>query len=166
MSSQLRSFPLKELKNNRFVFTVSGEFEYLIEFHLSHFNLPSSIQDIQLYELSFGPKNKPERTSSQMINDKIRNTIFTAIDYFLNKSDCVLMYICDSSDKRELARHRLFAEKWYPLSKENFDVDLINRVVKDQELGDIYYTGILMKRDFELYDHFLNEFKNPEILNK
>jgi len=76
------------------------------------------------------------------------------------------MYICDSSDKREQARHRLFAENWYPLSKENFDVDLIIRVIEDQDLGDIYYSGILMKRDFKLYDHFLNEFKNPEILNK
>lgn len=166
MSNQLRSFPLKELKTNRFCFTVSGDFEYLIDFHQTSFNLPISIQHIQLYEFSFVARNKPDQVIGREINVKIRNSIFEAIDYFLKNSEGVLMYICDSSDKRERVRQKLFTERWYTVARDSYDVDLVHRVIEDEELGDIYYTGILMKKDFEWYDDLINEFEKLALLYK
>jgi len=166
MKSQLRSFPLKELKDNTFVFTVSENFEYLIKFHLSQFHLPASIQDIHLYEFSFVARNKPDQAISHIVNEKIRNTIFEAVDYFISRTDAVLVFICDSSDRRDLVRYKLFTERWYHVAIDQYTVEMVHRVIEDQELGDVYYTGVLMKKDFEYYDELIDEFGDIKILNK
>jgi hypothetical protein len=95
----------------KFVYTFQTDFGvlYYVEFFQSNYLFSEDkLSTINPYEISFFPKNRKKR----IFDLKIRNTIIKLIQYFIDKNDCSIFYICDSSDKREYKRLRLFI-KWY-----------------------------------------------------
>ena len=47
----------------------------------------------------------------------VRFTLFAVIDEFFTENENVMLYICDTSDRREAARNRLFI-RWFKQSAE------------------------------------------------
>lgn len=70
------------------------------------------VYDIKIYEIDFYPAI-PENVSrrAKAKDPKIAATITALIKQTIN-DDVVIISICDSSDGREFARHKLF-EKWH-----------------------------------------------------
>ena len=90
----------------------------------------------------------------------IAATIAGIFKVFLARNERVVIYICDSSDRRQVARARKF-DGWYEYYK-GVDFIKIDRNILDPS-GDIYLTSLVMRYDnpnkvriFEAYDHLIS----------
>lgn len=90
----------------------------------------------------------------------IAATIADIFKVFLARNERVVIYICDSSDRRQVARARKF-DGWYEYYK-GVDFIKIDRNILDPS-GDIYLTSLVMRYDnpnkvriFEAYDHLIS----------
>ena len=91
-------------------------------------------------------------------DEKVKNTILQFIyNYFEDNPDITTMYVCDSSDNRELARKRTF-QKWYT-EFESIHPDLFEKYEFSQqtELQNIY-AAFIMRADNPLRDYYITAF--------
>lgn len=78
-------------------------------------------------------------------DDKIPSTIAEIVfDFFSKKSDDVIIYICDSSDSRQLARKRKF-DSWVEYFKGS-DYFKVDAEIIDIEKNKIY-SSLILKSD-------------------
>lgn len=60
-------------------------------------------------------------------DEKVRTTICKAIELFMIKMDCPLLYVCDDTDGKGICRSRLF-KNWFQKSSFEMDITLDERV--------------------------------------
>lgn len=93
-------------------FTTDNDIKYLLYFKQVDSNvenIASSKLISNTLEFGFSPTSK-KRTKK---DPKIEQTIIGAIDAFFNKSnEGILVYICDTDDKKQKFRQKLFI-KWF-----------------------------------------------------
>ena len=89
-------------------------------------------------------------------DSRIAATIAEIVKSFMARTERVIIYICDSSDLRQVARARKF-DGWYEFYR-GIDFIKINRNIADPS-GDVYLTALIMRHDnpfkvkiFEAFD--------------
>ncbi len=94
-----------------------------------------------------------------------KNIAFTVIDFlkrYIENNDCAIVFTCDTSDGRELARFRKF-DSWY--QKHNDGTFLKHdKVVIGKSTQKRHYTSVILKDNktsfdtIELYENWLDNF--------
>lgn len=116
-----------------FAFVTSKGLHYEVRFFEDN-----PIGGCETYQFSFA--RREEGTAGE--DPYVRFTLFAIIDeFFLTNSD-VLLYICDTSDRREAARNRLFI-RWFKQSAQphRFTIKAANATVDGQGI----YAAIIVE---------------------
>lgn len=136
--ASLPHYNIERTPEGSYSFHTPSGIVYLIDFEKSkHFEAyPGSV-----YEISFWPKDNKR----SKLDHQIRNTLFHIVSQVLIKDNtCGVVFVCDSSDKKQLVRKKLF-DKWFQAANTNWFLKI------DTELhigeNEIYYNSLIMKTD-------------------
>ena len=150
---------------NAFYFTTDFGLAYEVLFEHSGYIFPEYPDlDPAVFELVIklitnktGHRTPPDR--------RIAATIADIFKTFLARNERIIVYICDSSDLRQVARARKF-DGWYEYYR-GIDFIKINRAILDPS-GEIYLTALIIRHDnpnkvriFEAFDR-LTSGQNSE----
>ena len=108
------------LDNNTSIFVTDNEITYYIEFYSYSYMFPPNSKLGNIYTFNFYPsKEQPkERIKS---DSRIKITILNMLSKFFKENNTALVTICDSTDTKEMYRHKLF-DKWF-VELETFYVE-------------------------------------------
>lgn len=121
-------------------FTTDNTVEYKISFIDSNYLFEGTIGEGEIQNaFSLSIENINETLTPQ--DSKVKATISCIIKYFFeNKENCII-YVCDSSDKRELARYRKF-NQWFYSENKDPKIEKLNEIfVTDKETS--HYTTMI-----------------------
>jgi hypothetical protein len=76
---------------------------------------------------------------------KVRDTIIAIIDEFFVENNTTLLYICETGDKKQALRNRLF-ERWFSTYKRKAQYTFVASSLKDDE-GIENYAAIIVRND-------------------
>jgi len=76
---------------------------------------------------------------------KVRDTIIAIIDEFFIENNTTLLYICETGDKKQALRNRLF-ERWFSTYERKAQYTFVASSLKDDE-GIENYTAIIVRND-------------------
>lgn len=76
---------------------------------------------------------------------KVRDTIIAIIDEFFVENNTPLLYICETGDKKQALRNRLF-ECWFSMYERKAQYTFVASSLKDEE-GIENYTAIIVRND-------------------
>ena len=76
---------------------------------------------------------------------KVRDTIIAIIDEFFIENNTTLLYICETGDKKQALRNRLF-ERWFSTYERKAQYTFVASSLKDDE-GVENYTAIIVRND-------------------
>ena len=63
---------------------------------------------------------------------KVRDTVIAIIDEFFEKNNTTLLYICETGDKKQALRNRLF-ERWYSTYERKTQYTFVASSLKDDD---------------------------------
>jgi catalase (peroxidase I) len=102
--------------------------EYIIQMFDYSWQLPEPISG-RLFTFNFYRKN--EKVIGEKHDPRIKDTVVKFLsDFFLKNDNCVIT-ICETIDKKELARHKLF-HKWF----EGLEIENVKKFDREIELED------------------------------
>lgn len=117
-------FPLDDKKS---VFVTDSEVTYFIEFFSYSYMVPKRVKLGNIYTFNFYPSKEQTRERIKK-DERIKATILDVLSKFFNENNTALVTICDSTDSKELYRHKLF-DKWFielkTVSVEKYDCKTI-----------------------------------------
>ena len=87
---------------------------------------------------------------------KLRDTIISIIDDFFDKNNSTLLYICETGDRRQAIRNRLF-ERWFYTYKRKNQYTFVASSLKDDD-GVENYAAIIVRNDNPQLSAIVNEF--------
>ena len=87
---------------------------------------------------------------------KVRDTIIAIIDEFFVENNTTLLYICETGDKKQALRNRLF-ERWFSTYERKAQYTLVASSLKDEE-GIENYTAIIVRNDNPELSAIIAEF--------
>lgn len=87
---------------------------------------------------------------------KVRDTIIAIIDEFFVENNMTLLYICETGDKKQALRNRLF-ERWFSTYDRKAQYTLVASSLKDDE-GIENYTAIIVRNDNPELSAIIAEF--------
>lgn len=76
---------------------------------------------------------------------KVRDTIIAIIDEFFVENNTTLLYICETGDKKQALRNRLF-ERWFSTYERKAQYTFVASSLKDDE-GIENYAAIIVRND-------------------
>ena len=76
---------------------------------------------------------------------KVRDTIIAIIDEFFIENNTTVLYICETGDKKQALRNRLF-ERWFSTYERKAQYTFVASSLKDDE-GIENYTAIIVRND-------------------
>ncbi len=76
---------------------------------------------------------------------KVRDTIIAIIDDFFVENNTTLLYICETGDKKQALRNRLF-ERWFSTYERKAQYTFVASSLKDDE-GIENYAAIIVRND-------------------
>ena len=88
---------------------------------------------------------------------KILDVVTIIIEEFFSQEPTVMLYICDSTDKRQAARDRLYHLWFYDYARSH-EMTLFSDSVTFKEVK--YYAGILLRHDHPLHDIILSYYQD------
>lgn len=90
----------------------------------------------------------------------VRFTLFAVIDEFFAENDNVMLYICDTSDKREAARNRLFI-RWFRQSAQpdRFTIRSASATIEGQG----FYAAIIVENRNPLLTDITADFDQTAV---
>ena len=150
----------------KFYFNVQGDFNYTVVFTDASYLLNQDLEDLRLFQIVFdydGITLKNKRLllrSNPKIQSQIRESLVTIIELFLSTNNN-LIFICDSTDNKEVARYRLFKKWIFASNKIKSKVNIYT----DTDNNISYYTGIISASTHD-FNQITKMMDNPEILNK
>jgi Family of unknown function (DUF6169) len=108
----------------------------------------------RVFSYSFYPASKP--TSEQkLLDQKVRHTIAYSINSFFEKNDDLIVFVCDSLDKREMCRKKLF-DRWFA----QFNEGMLEKYDGSVESDDIkIITSLILKNDLYDKEYVVETFK-------
>lgn len=137
-------FDSTESVQNAFYFTTEFGLAYEVLFEQSGYIFPDDPDlDSHVFELVI--KLIINTTGKRTPSDpRIAATIAEIFNAFLARNERIIVYICDSSDLRQVARARKF-DGWYEYYR-GIDFIKINRNIVDPS-GEIYLTALIIRHD-------------------
>lgn len=89
---------------------------------------------------------------------KVRDTVIAVIDNFFETNKVALLYICETGDRKQAVRNRLF-ESWfaYANSKEQYVIMIAN--IHDTE-GVGNYAAMILRKDNPNFVEYVSEFNS------
>ena len=87
---------------------------------------------------------------------KVKETILCIVEEFFNKNQSVLVYICETSDGKQLMRNRLFTY-WFSTYSNRLRYTLVQSSVKD-EYDVINNVALIVRNDNPHISEIMSEF--------
>ena len=87
---------------------------------------------------------------------KVRDTIIAIIDEFFVENNTTLLYLCETGDKKQALRNRLF-ERWFSTYERKAQYTFVASSLKDEE-GIENYTAIIVRNDNPELSAIIAEF--------
>ena len=116
------------------------------------FVLDDSLMSRETYHLVIVNVNHQKSPSDV----KVRDTIIAIIDEFFIENNTTLLYICETGDKKQALRNRLF-ERWFSMYKRKAQYTFVASSLKDEE-GIENYTAIIVRNDNPELSAIIAEF--------
>ena len=132
-------YPIIEQADGTFRFTTDYSIEFSVAFldasyHFENLTIPNG----NIVEFSFEPLSKPEQLPK---DGRVSATILKILNSFFGNSQNVLLYVCESTDNKQLARKRTF-DRWFDSQKVNSlekydfrfvvaDVEIVGAIILD-----------------------------------
>lgn len=99
-------------------------------------------------------KNYPKHSVK---DENVQKTLLTIIEAFFKNDTHILIYICDATDERQLARHRLF-KKWF--KKYEIDFFMSDDIISSKDLNgtEIQCAAIIIKKSNPKAHEYISKF--------
>ena len=117
-----------------------------------HFTEEFSLGGCETFQFMFSKLTK-EHAPFDM---RIKQTLIIIIEEFFNVNHNVLLYICDTSDKREAFRSRLFG-RWFQQFAEK--EEYVFRSANAQVEGEGFYAAIIVEKRNPLLPQIVEDFE-------
>lgn len=137
------------------VFATEYDVQYLVGFEYDDTSL--AFEAYQLVIINTNNKKSPR-------DMKVKGTIVAIVESFFQDNKNVLLYICETGDRKQMMRSRLF-EYWFSsyMNKDMFV--MVSGTVKDDE-GIVNHTAIIVRTDNPLMPQIVADFsKTISLLN-
>ncbi len=135
MKSQLYEFEFVGGQDNSYIFETDNEVWYELAFKLFDYFFTDTRYTHKAYEFRIDVLWTPhEKLPAQ--DSRIKPTIAAIIhDFFARITEPIVLYVCESSDGKQMARSRLFSV-WFIeyQTPEIFKFDVVLRDKKDQDI--------------------------------
>lgn len=89
---------------------------------------------------------------------KVKDTVIAIIDNFFEKNQVALLYICETGDRKQNLRNRLFASWFAYANAKNLYVIMVANI-RDLE-GVDNYAAMVLKKDNPRFVEYVSEFNN------
>jgi len=109
--------------------------------------------EVRVFSLSLYPE-----TETFIFDYWVKNTVIKILADFLEKDANVIFYVCDSIDKREDQRHKVF-EYWYNKASELHDFIAKYNYSMQSVNGYQINSSILYNKNNYLSDYIISQFK-------
>ena len=116
------------------------------------FVLDDSLLSHETYHLVIVNVNH-QKSPSDM---KVRDTIIAIIDEFFESNNTTLLYICETGDKKQAFRNRLF-ERWFSTYERRAQYTFVASSLKDED-GIENYAAIIVRNDNPDLSAIVSEF--------
>ena len=115
---------------------------------------PSLLEHGEAYMFNITNVNK-QRSPRDM---KVRDTVIAIIDNFFETNEFALLYICETGDRKQAMRNRLF-DSWfaYANDKEQYVIMVAN--IQDLE-GVDNYAAMILRKDNPHFVGYVSEYNN------
>lgn len=147
-----------EAINLRSPYKVRQESENVFSFRTKHgivYNV-GFVVDVSFYDegvYQFFLINESGRSSRA--DKDVYETVRVIIEEFFEQKEPVMLYICDTTDKRQEYRDRLFRIWFYTYEKS----DLYSLYGEGMTIDNVrYFSSIILRKDHPLYNQVLNTF--------
>lgn len=136
--------PYKIDYNDKFngIFTTDFNIIYAIEFYDYSMMFPKNFKNENIYTFNFFVLNGNEY-KTQPKDERVKLTIFSCLIDFFQNIENVVITICDSLDKKEFSRHKLF-DKWFSEMK-NTNIEKYDCISEGDGLR--IYNSLLLHKD-------------------
>ena len=127
--------------------------DYSVEIAIS-FDLDDLLEHGEAYMFNITNVNR-QRSPRDM---KVRDTVIAIIDNFFETNEFALLYICETGDRKQAMRNRLF-DSWfaYANDKEQYVIMVAN--IQDLE-GVDNYAAMILRKDNPYFVDYVSEFNN------
>ena len=127
--------------------------DYSVEIAIS-FDLDDLLERGEAYMFNITNVNK-QRSPRDM---KVRDTVIAIIDNFFETNEFALLYICETGDRKQAMRNRLF-DSWfaYANGKDQYVIMVAN--IQDLE-GVDNYAAMILRKDNPHFVDYVSEFNN------
>ena len=127
--------------------------EYGVEIAIS-LDLDDILESGESYMFNITNVNK-QRSPRDL---KVRDTVISIIDNFFEVNSVALLYICETGDRKQAMRNRLF-DSWfaYANSKEQYVIMVAN--IHDVE-GVDNYAAMILRKDNPKFVDYVSEFNS------
>ena len=127
--------------------------DYSVEIAV-RFDLDALLEHGEAYMFNITNVNK-QRSPRDM---KVRDTVIAIIDNFFETNEFALLYICETGDRKQAMRNRLF-DSWfaYANGKDQYVIMVAN--IQDLE-GVDNYAAMILRKDNPHFVDYVSEFNN------
>lgn len=127
--------------------------DYGVEIAIS-FDLDDILESGDSYMFNITNVNK-QRSPRDL---KVRDTVISIIDNFFEVNSVALLYICETGDRKQAMRNRLF-DSWfaYANSQERYVIMVAN--IHDME-GIDNYAAMILRKDNPKFVDYVSEFNS------
>ena len=127
--------------------------DYSVEIAIS-FDLDDLLEHGEAYMFNITNVNK-QRSPRDM---KVRDAVIAIIDNFFDTNEFALLYICETGDRKQAMRNRLF-DSWfaYANGKDQYVIMVAN--IQDLE-GVDNYAAMILRKDNPHFVDYVSEFNN------
>jgi len=129
-------YEVSEVGENCYQFFTNYDVHCTVEFVLD-----DSLMSREAYHLVIVNVNHQKSPSDV----KVRDTIIAIIDDFFIENNTTLLYICETGDKKQALRNRLF-ERWFSTYERRNQYTFVASSLKDDE-GIENYAAIIVRND-------------------
>lgn len=141
------SYDVSEVSDGCYQFFTDHDVHCSVEFVLDE-----SLLSHETYHLVIVNVNHQKSPSDV----KVRDTIIAIIDEFFEKNNTTLLYICETGDKKQAFRNRLF-ERWFSTYDRKARYTFVASSLKDDE-GIENYAAIIVRNDNPDLSAIVSEF--------
>ena len=127
--------------------------DYSVEIAIS-FDLDDLLERGEAYMFNITNVNK-QRSPRDM---KVRDTVIAIIDNFFETNEFALLYICETGDRKQAMRNRLF-DSWFAYANEKEQYVIMVANIQDLE-GVDNYAAMILRKDNPHFVDYVSEFNN------
>jgi hypothetical protein len=143
--------------NNSYGFETNLGIVYEIKFKPSPYLFPSESEySANAFEFAIEVFLNPNPTSPPFDKKSSKTIAYIFEDFYQRNIETVTIYLCDSSDGRQMVRHRKFNIWFDEFNQEEYLK--LDRILKDIH-GNIFPTSLIMKHSNPFKEQIIHEFE-------